>query len=430
MPTEVKEIGPCKLSIKIEIPQDKVKEKLDAKYKEFITETVVPGFRKGHAPRTLVERKFGKGIKEEVKLDLISSAFDETIKEKKISPLTDPAIDPAKIAFDEAQALSFEVTLEVKPEIKIEKYTGIKVTRPKPEVTEADLTKTLDDLRQRRAELIPMDKKYRVKKGDSVILDQEIYAGEESLHKQENIPSTVGSEVRVFNQPSPELTDALVNMKIGQSKEISLKIPDDYHKKELQGQEATLKFTVKEVKQVKLPALTDPWAKEMNFDSLTHLKEEVKKGLMKGKQQAAEEKMEEEIIDNILKETDFSLPESLIVSSTEQFQKRHKTMLIIQGKSMDEIAKEVEKNKDTSREAVVKDLKTYFILEEIAKQEKIYVVEDEVTGRINEIAARQNQLPQQVKDYHEKHNLMGQLRSELKHEKVRKFLREKAEFTD
>ncbi|MEK7450112.1 MAG: trigger factor family protein, partial [Planctomycetota bacterium] len=139
MQTEVKEVGPCKLLIKIEIPQAKVKEKLDEKYLKFVDNTAVPGFRKGKAPRSFLERKYGKDINDEVKLDLISTSYEEVLKEKKLSPIADPAIDYEKIPFDQAKPLNFEFTVEVSPEIKLEKYTDIEVKKEVAKVTDAEV---------------------------------------------------------------------------------------------------------------------------------------------------------------------------------------------------------------------------------------------------------------------------------------------------
>jgi trigger factor len=448
MQTEVKEIGPCKLSVKIEITKDKVKEKLTAKYKEFIDDTVIPGFRKGQAPQSLVERKFGKLIKEDAKMDLMRESYSELLKEKKLSPFSEPVIEAEKITLDENNPLVFEFTIEVNPTIEIgkEKYTKVNAKKVKIEVKEKEIKDALEQLRFTAREYIPAKEGEKIEKNDLVIVDQEMRSEASTgqaesrqasgrseqtvLSKQENVELIVGQEINIFNKPSAEVASALTGMKAKEIRDFNLTIPADYPKKELAGKLAVLKITLKEHKKLKLPTVNDAWAKEINFDSLEHLKKEMEKRILEEKEHLAQRKIEEEIIEHIVKTNDFPLPETLIEHATEHFHKRQAAVLAYQGTAEADIKTKIEENKTANRETVVNDLKAHFIVEHIAKQEKLFVTEDEVTERINEIASQTHKWPHEIKAYYEKNDMMGQLRSELKEGKVRKFLRENAVLTD
>lgn len=428
MQTEVKEIGPCKLSIKIKIPPEKVKEKLDEKYQHFLESASVPGFRKGKAPRGFLERKYGKEVNEEVKLDLINSSYEDVLKEKKLNPIAEPDIDHKKIPFDQNKALDFEVTVEVSPEIKLEKYKGIEIKKVVPKVTDAEVNKALEGLRQSRGEVIVQ--KEPAREGDIVIADQETKMGDQMVGKQENSPLKLTSELRLFNKPAPELVKALTGAKAGDVKEIKVTIPKEHEKPEFRNKPAVLKVSVKEVKSIKLPEVNDAWAKQLNLTDLKHLKEELKKGIMRDKEKEAERAMENDIMEKILKETDFPLPESLVTKGVDYLAQRRRLELHQGGMAEDKIREELEKAKKDSKAQTEKDLKIHFIMEHIIKEEKVYVTENEITERINQIATQYRKWPQEIKTYYERHNLMGQLRNEIKEEKVRKLLREKAKITD
>lgn len=431
MPNEIKEIGPCKYLLKIDVPPAKIKEKLESQYQDFINQSVIPGFRKGRAPRDLVERKFGKEIMEKTKLNLISDSYDEVLKEKKLTPITEPNLEPDKITLEKGKSLSYEVTIEVEPQINIEEYTDISVKRIKPKVTEKDVEEAFTRLKESKAELVPA-KDTAVKQGDYVIVDEVLLAisdkpgiNKQEIGKQENLTVIVDP-----NRTNPELVNNLVNAKVGDKREMKINIPKNYPRKEWRGVPALAQVTIKEIKRLKLPEATDAWAKELNFESLTHLKEELKKRLLQTKEKEAEHQMEDAIIKEILEKSDFVLPETMVKRGTDYLLERQKVDLYLKGVSEDQATQETEKQRSVSQEAATATIKTHRIIEDIAQKEKIFVTEDEVNQWFDERARSTGRWPNEIKTYYEKNNLMGSLRGELKEQKVRKFLREKAKITD
>ncbi|MBI4835233.1 MAG: trigger factor [Planctomycetes bacterium] len=432
MQTEIKEVGPCKLSVKVGIPKETIKKKLDEKYKDFIENTVIPGFRKGHAPQGLVERKFGKAIREDTKMEIISESYSTILKEKNLTPAVEPVIDTEKLTLDEKTELSFEFTMEIAPTINLEKakYKGVHAKKVKVEVTDKDIKDALEKLQHSSREYVPTEKDVKMKEGDVVIIDQEMLSEGKTVEKRENVELIYGPEINVFGKPSKEIMGALSGMKLNDTKEISLAVPADFQKKDLSGKPVTLKITLKDHKMMKLPEVTDSWAKEMGLESLDALKKELEKGIRAEKERLADRKTEEEIIEEIYKSMDFALPETLVERGAEYMQKRQAMLMAYQGMPEHEVKEHIEKNKTANRETVIKDLKIHYIIEHIAKQEKIFVTENDMKERINEIAARNRKWPNEVQAYYEKNDMMGQLRNELREEKVRKFLRESAKLTD
>jgi trigger factor len=432
MQTEIKEVGPCKLSVKVEIPKETIKKKLDEKYKDFIENTVIPGFRKGHAPQGLVERKFGKAIRDDTKMEIISETYSNILKEKNLTPAVEPVIDTEKLTLDEKAPLAFEFTVEITPTINLEKakYKGITAKKAKVEVGDKDLKDAMEKLRHSSREYVPTKKDVQMKEGDVVIIDQEMIAEGKTAEKRENVELIYGPEINVFGKPSKEIMDALSGMKLNETKEVKLTVPADFQKKDLAGKTATLKITLKDHKVMKLPEINDAWAKEMGLESLDALRKEMEKGIKAEKERLADRKTEEDIIEEIYKSIDFALPETLVERGAEYMQKRQAMLMAYQGMPESEVKAHIEKNKTANRETVVKDLKVHYVIEHIAKQEKIFVTENDMKERINEIAARNRKWPNEVQAYYEKNDMMGQLRNELREEKTRKFLRESAKLTD
>lgn len=429
MNAEVKEIGPCKMSVNIEVPQDKVKSKLDEKFKNFMEGTIVPGFRKGHAPMAVIERKFGKELKEEVKYDIIGESCDEVFKDKKLEVLGEPAIEFDKITLDEAKPLKFEVTVEVAPTINLKDYKGIEVKKPKVEVTKDEIDKFMEEMRTHNAEMVVVEKE-AAKEGDYLVADNEVTVEGKSLAKQENMSIPLGAQVGFFGKEAPELKKALIGAKPGEAKELTLTVPDNYKDAQYRNKPANIKITIKEIKRPKLPELSDKWAKDIGFESLAQMKEETKKRLTARKETESEEQTEAAIMDKILAQTDFPLPESVVNRANEQLVARRAMEMYYYRLPEDKIREEVEKFKATSKDIAVKNIKTEFISEHIAKQEKIFVTEDEVKERINKVAASSKRLPAEVRKEYESKGWLSELRAEMKEEKVRKFLKEHAKITE
>ncbi|MEW6026599.1 MAG: trigger factor [Planctomycetota bacterium] len=429
MQTEVKEIGPCKVQIKIEMPPEKIKEKLEAKYTDFAASATVPGFRKGLAPRSLIERKFGKDIRDEVKNDLIIAASSDVFKEKNLKPVADPQIDFEKIVLDETKPLAFEMVVEVEPTVNVAEYTGIKVKKVAVEVTDKDIDNALEAIRNQHGEWQVLAKE-KSKKGDMLVFSQETFVDGKRVHNNENSTMIIGQDVKFFGKPSADIGNALGELKAGDSKDIKIKVPDDAEKPEYRGKEAVLKISVKEVKRIHIPKLTEEWAKQIGFDSLDKMKEEVKKRLAVQKEKEAEYKMENQVLDTILEKNNFQLPEVLVNEGVDYLLRRWTTQMIMEGMPEKEIAADLENLKAKAKDAAEKDIRIQFIADHIAKNEKIFVTEDEVNQRINELAGRYRKWPNEIRKYYEENNMMGQLRTDIREEKVRKLLREKAVVTD
>ena len=429
MQTEVKEIGPCTMQVKIEMPPDKIKEKMDAKYTDFMASATVPGFRKGLAPRALIERKFGKEIRDEVKNDLIISACSDVFKEKNIKPVADPEIDFDKIPFDETKPLAFELVVEVEPTINLPEYTGIKVKKVPVELTDKDVDTALETIRQQHGEWQVLEKE-KAKKGDMMVFNQETFIDGKRVHQNENSTMIIGQEVKFFGKPSADIGNSLNDMKSGDSKEVAIKVPDDAEKAEYRGKEAKLKITVKEVKRMNIPQLTEEWAKQIGLESISKMKEEVKKRLLVQKDKDAEYKIESQVLDAILDKTPFQLPESLVNEGVSYMLRRWTTQMLMEGHPEKEVAADLENMKTKAKGLAEKDIRIQFISDHIAKKEKIFVTEDEVNQRINELAGRYRKWPNEIRKYYEENQMMGQLRTDIREEKVRKLLREKAVITD
>src|SRR5579862_4598584 len=424
--SEVQDVGPCKLQIRIEITAERVKEEIDHKYKDLNDSMALPGFRKGHAPRNVLERKFGKALLDDLKFELLSGSFEEVKEEKKLEPVGEPELEAEKITLEEGKPFIFDMKIEVRPTFEIKQYEGLKVTKPAVTVEEKDIENVLRGFQESKAELIPAEDNL-AREGDQLTADFTLVVDGKSLDTGENNAVFLTPDVQFFGKELPEFFKAIVGKKVGDVVEVPVKLPDDFGDKAHAGKDSIIRTTIKGVKQKKLPPVDTDFAKKhFDMDTVDELKADVRKRIEREKEAAGRAQMGEKLVEDLVRANDFPMPEGLISSGTEEALRRAQLDLAMKGLPEEEVQKVVEKDKSGSRENMAKALKAHFILEHLAQKEKIFVTEDQVEERVGQMAAQYGKWPHEMKAYLEERGLLSQLRRSMREELVKEYLLSKA----
>ncbi|OHB69439.1 MAG: trigger factor [Planctomycetes bacterium RBG_16_43_13] len=418
---DLEEVGPCKYKIKVEVSLEKVKEKLDEKYKGLSDNLAMPGFRRGRAPRKLLERKFGKDVLNELKQELLTASFDEVIEEKKLEPIGDPQLDFDKIDLKDDAPFNYELVIETRPKFELSEYKGIKVKKPAVKVTAKEIDNALNNLREMKAEYVSAEDG-KAKQDDQIVADFELTCEGKQVLKSENASLLLNDKIAFYGVMLPEFYKQILNKKVGNNVEYDITLPDNFKEKILVGKNAKISITIKSIKRKKLPELNDAWAKTMDIETVEQLKEELKKHITKDKDASARSAMADEIVAGLIDKIDFAMPEGLIQKSADEHLGRLKLDLAMKGLDEDAIKKELDKHKGESRDKMVKGLKAHFILDAIAQKERIFVTDDEVEQQITVMASQMGRWPHEVKQYLAEQGMMPQLRRQMREDKTREFL--------
>lgn len=421
---EIAEVGPCKLKVRVEVSAAKVHERVEDEYKKLAQTAELPGFRKGHAPRPILERKFGKAMLEDLKFDLLTTSFEEVKETSKLEPLGEPDIDVEKVEVKDNAPFTYEVTIEVKPKIDVKNYSGLKVKKAEASVSDADVETHLKDLREEHAELVPSDGPAEA--GDQVIGDFQLRLGDEEKEKAENVALFLNDKIAFHGVELPDFHKALSGKKAGDAVDYPLMLADDHPDKSLAGKKAQITAKIKSVKRRRLPELDAAFAKTFDMDSIDELKDDLRKHLLREKEREVRSGQVSQVLDRILQENDFALPEGLITASTQEAQERARGELIMRGAQEEEVDAAMAKHEAESRESMVRHLKERFVLEEIARKEKIFVTEDDVDARIQAMAGQAGRHPHEIRSMLEEREMLPTLRRSMREEKVREFLLSKA----
>lgn len=412
---KVKELKECARLLNIEVPQEAVRDKFEEVYSHIRKAASIPGFRIGHAPEELVRSRYSGAAKEEVLKQLIPDSYLAAVEELALIPVEPPRISDVK--FEEGKPLSFSANVQVRPKVSVKRYKGLEAKKDKTEVSDDEVKKALDILRERYAEFTPVTSR-AVEENDFVIADMHIGIGDKTIHKQEKVWLEVKKGV-----DKPGLSENFIGMKQGGKKTFEFALGDDIDVKEYAGQKATFNVTLHEIKTKKLPVLDDNFARSLGpYKSLSELEAQVKDDILKTKERSAQAKMENDILDQLLKANGVELPSILVKRELERLIEDAKLKLRYQGYKEEDIRKQEELFEERLRPEAERLVRLYFILDDIAKQEKIVVSDEEFKEEMGRLAGRSGRPQGEIEDYIKRNNLADDIRYELREKKVVKFL--------
>jgi trigger factor len=401
-----------KRTLKIRVPKETVDEEFETTYEKYRGEAKIPGFRKGKAPMDMVKRRFKDAIQKDVLETLVPRAYEDAVKETDLSPISMPKVK--EIQFEEGTPLKFNAEIEVKPEIEVKDYTGLEAIRRLKKITDQDVEKSLDYLRDDLAELHPVDRE--AKFYDHLVVD----LTKELEGKQEKLQNHL-----LFLDPHNlirEFQDALIKSKAGDTREFEVDYAGDFHNKKLAGKKVKYQITVKEVKEKVLPEVTDDFARAAGgHKSLAELKGKIEEGLAEKARRDADTELKNALVNELLKRNPFEVPDALVDYYMETLIKDLKRRY----KTVDE--KKVRQDYD----AIAKGhIKWDILFHQIAEKEKIQVSKEQVEGWIEEFARDYRMKPEDARKLLENPSQMKRIREDLLEKNVLEFLEKNAKIKE
>jgi len=377
--------GEKKVTIKVE--GKKWTEALDKSLDKALKTVNIPGFRKGHVPKDVYFKKYGKEslYMEAANISLNDAYLELLTKNKDLEIVAEPAIDIKNV---DDNGIEFEFTLTLKPEVKLGKYTGLDVKKDSCKVTKAEIEKTINEMRNRYAENVT--KKGNVANGDIAVIDFEGFKDGVAFAggKGENYSLTIGSNTFI-----PGFEEQLIGMKKGETKEIEVTFPKDYQAEELKGAKATFKVTVNEIKEVKVPELDKDFFEDLGMegvDSKEALEAEVKKTIEAQKETNAENKYIDDLLEAAAKNTEVEIPHVMIHEEAHRMVHQYEETLRMQGLTLEQFFEFTHSDEHALMEQMEpeaeKRVKYRLMLEAIAKKENINPTKEEVEAEAERLA--------------------------------------------
>jgi len=422
MRASAEEISPIKKKISIEIPEDRVTREVDSIYKELGRTAKIKGFRPGKVPRNILERYFKDYVKTEVVRKLMEESYPEALSETHLEPVAPPVVDPGEFA--EGKPFQYSALIEVKPEIRLEGYTGLKIEGKKEEVKDEEVEERLKALQNLHSNLKSISEARTIQAGDYVILNYEASLNGKPVEGGKAIDFTVevGS-----GQFIPAFEEKLIGLKPEEERDIEVTFPQDYGYQKWAGKTISFHVKIKEIKEKILPPLDDEFAKDLgDYSSLGELKAKLKGEIEKEKELALDRQLKDHVVDQLLEANPFEVPESLVEEQAKALVSDTKLKLAAQGVVLKNLGVSEEKLQEDYKAMAQKQVRTFLILEKIAGQEGIAVTDQEAEDRLKEMSERMHQKFDVVKQYYEKNGLLPEVKAGIIRDKALSFLLEKA----
>ena len=383
----------------IEASAEEFEAGLNAAYNKNKNKISVPGFRKGKAPRKMIEQLYGSQIFfEDAANEIIPDAYADAAKESGLDIVSQPKVSIEQL--EAGKPFIFAAEVAVRPEVELGEYKGVEVTKADAEVTDADVEEELKKVQDQNSRTVSVEDR-AVKDGDMTVIDFEGFIDGEAFEggKGENYPLTIGSHSFIDT-----FEEQMIGMNIGEEKELNVTFPEDYHAENLKGKPATFKVTVKEIKEKQLPELDDDFAQDVSdFDTLAEYKDDLKKKIAERKESEAKAKKESEAIEKVVEAAKMDIPQAMIDTQVNRMLEDFAMRLQQQGLSVEQYFQytgmTADKIMEEMKPEAVKRIKNSLVLEAVAKAENIEVSEEEFEAELQKMADMYKMEIEKIKEF-------------------------------
>jgi len=418
------DLGGLRMKLTVTVPRETIEGRMSKEFSELKREAAIPGFRKGHAPIKLVEKRFATDVGQQLKSQMLGSGYLAAVEKEEIKPLGDPLVwckikeervgedgKPRSVEVDKLLSLdkalehvtlpkegplTFSCELEVKPAFELPELDKIPVKRPKIVIRETDVDEAIVHMRYRDATFQPVEKG-GVELNDMLYVDLKMSIDGEQIMSEENT-DIAARPMRIRGIPLPELGEALQGKKMGDSISLEAAVPDDHENAEFHGKKALFEFDIHEIKRLAVPPVDAEFLKDAGFESEAELRKTVRAELDTRLERTIRERMCEQISEYLVEQTKLEIPAGLSQRQTDRSVARRMIELHQRGVPQAEIDRATDEMHAKARDQVGRDLKLYFVIEKIAEARTVNVSEEEMNAAIADIARRSGKRFDRVRD--------------------------------
>jgi len=415
MSVEIVKKENSKVELKFTVSKEKFNEALDTAFRKNASKFKIAGFRNGKVPRNVIEKMYGEGVMYDEAFNIVADEeYIKAIEEHKLDVVSHPEVAIESIGKD--KDLVYTITVHVKPEIKLDKYTGFEIEKVETEVTDADVEHELGHVQEKNARIVTKEDG-EVENGDIAVIDFEGFLDGVAFDggKAEKYDLEIGSHSFI-----PGFEEQIVGMKAGEEKDITTTFPENYGNADLAGKETIFKIKLHEIKKKEMPAIDDEFAKDVSeFNTLEEYKADLRTKLQASKEAKAKAERETKAMDKLVEAVEVELPEPMIDHQIEHMIHDFEQNLSYQGLTLDKYMEILNMKEDDLkaqfRDNAIKDIKLRLALEYIAKNENIEVTEEDINARLEELSAMYGK---EAESFKQNPNVIEYMKAQLKQEKI------------
>ncbi|MCA9298604.1 MAG: trigger factor, partial [Phycisphaerales bacterium] len=415
---KISDAGPSRKKISIEIPAETVTEKIRESMDTLAFEAALPGFRKGRVPRALIEKRFGATIRQEAKNQLVAEAYSRAVEENELKVLGDPTSESlGDLELVEGQGLSFDVEVEVLPEFDLPAYEGLAIKKPAIEITDEAVNQEVEKITINEGSLEELD---APAVGDYLTGHGVMTTGDGTeIHNIDGCVVRVPDEAKgmILGIVVDDLQKQLGLPKVGDEVKITCKGPEHHEVEEVRNADLTVVFNVKRIDRI-IPATIEDIVSQYGMESEDDLRSRITERLeqaSKARQQAA---MRKQVADHLIEHTEIELPERVTASQAARILHRRRMELMYRGVDEAQIEQHIAELRAASSAMATRELKLFFILTRIGQELNVSITEQEVNGRIVQLAMQNGMRPEEMRQRLMQQNQIQQIAQQIREHKT------------
>jgi len=419
MKVDVVDVDRVTKKIEVEVPADKITEITENIYGELKRQAKIKGFRPGKIPKSILTTYYKDYIEDELKRRVIEGTMSEVLSEANVKPVTEPIAD----FVEDGDRFVYTLLCEVFPDIEISSYKGVEVEVDAIRVTDDDIDKRIEQMKELYAEMIPREADSGARKGDFIIVKYKGYLDGRPMKDvySEAYPLELGT-----SQLMPEFESAIYDMKKGEIKNVDVAFPDDYQLKDIAGKTLLFEIEIKDIREKRLPDLNDEFAKDVNFENVEKMKESLKTEIEKEKLNSRKQFISNKIMEMLASNIDIQVPKRLLAKHTEAMLEEAKTRFNTEHFTEEDLKAFQGNIRADFEKRAAERIKSDIILARIAEIEGIKLEDDDVHNRMKKIAEETKRPFDEVKGIYEKYDFIEGMKISIVQQKTMDFLMENA----
>lgn len=437
---KIEDAGPACKALTITIPADRIKEKTEESYGTLQSDAVLPGFRRGRAPRRLLEKRFASSVGDEVKNQLLSESYSKALEDHELDVLGDPEIDDVEnLTLPEEGDLTYTVKVEVTPNVELPKFDTLKIEKTKVEVTDEQVAEEVKRAREQAGKPTTLEDG-KLEEDDYAMVDVMILAGEDAGEDAETIAHYPAAHVLVHGKDKDykghvagilveNLGKEMLGKKVGDNVSVSMTGPSSHEDEKIKDQPITLNLSIHTIHRIE-PAPLEDLIERMGLGSEEELSERVKTMLEQRAEQNQKADMYQQACDQLVDAVELELPAGISSRQTERVLQRQMMDMMYRGTPQDEAEQKMAENRAESEEAAQRQLKQFFILDKASKDLDVDVDEQELNGRIAMMAMQNGRRPEKVRQEMMQQGQIEQLYLQIREQKTLDKIIEQATVTE
>jgi trigger factor len=425
---EITTAGPCKKHVRVQVPRSDLEHFFNESIRELVTSAAVPGFRTGHVPRKLVEKRFRKDVAEQVRQKVLMQSLQQLGNEQKLDAINEPDLDIESLVLPDEGDFTYEFDVEVRPEFDLPNYAGLTVQRSTREITDADVEASLEDYLSQFGQLVPQDGP--AVPGDFVLANIRFEAGDRELARENEVQIRIRPVLRFIDAEIAAFDRLMQGVTPGDTRQAKSTISSEASKVEMRGEPVTVEFEIVDVKRLRLPELSQEFLEQIGVESEDELREKTRESLERQERYRQRQATREQVLAQITASADWDLPEALVKRQVENALRREMLEMQQAGFTDEQIRARQNELLQHQISMTRQALKEHFVLDKIATQEKLEVTPADKDIEIRFMAAQRGESPRRLRARLEKTGLIENLDAQILERKAVDVVLDKAVFKD